>query len=53
MEIEMESEELLIAGVCRTCLSPSNDSFEALDELSFQEICRKLVITFGNYFVNN
>lgn len=47
MDIEIDSGDQPIDRVCRTCLCPTSDSFEALEELSFEEICEILNKTFG------
>lgn len=47
MDIEIETGDQPLDRVCRTCLCPTSDSFEALEELSFDEICEILNKTFG------
>lgn len=47
MDIDIDAGDQPIDMVCRTCLCPTSDSFEALEELSFEEICEILNKTFG------
>lgn len=47
MDLEIETGDQPLDRVCRTCLCSTSDSFEALEELSFEETCEILNKTFG------